>query len=354
MSRAHDVPFDAGAAIEAMAQSLLVTTTDLAAPGPRIVYANPAFERMTGWRRDEVVGRSPRLLQGPDTDRSVFEDLRASLAAGKAWVGRTANYRKDGSGFIMEWSVTPLRGTGGNVEFYVAVQRDVTAGVKADSTVANLTRYFSPAIATMLAARDAPFGPVRRQDLAVLFVDIVGFTGLVEGMAPERAIDLLRSFHDRAARQVFDNGGSIEAYVGDAVMAVFGIPEPSAADPGNALVCAQALLAEIAHWNVMRRRDRQRPLEAGLGVHFGPTVAGDVGTERCMAYTVIGDAVNTASRLQQLTRSLGFRLAVSDDLRAAALEDERETVRRAVAALIDAGPHRVKGRAEPIGVWLLR
>jgi PAS domain S-box-containing protein len=94
--------------IEAAAESMLVTTADLDRPGPTIVYANPAFERMTGWTRSEITGKTPRILQGVATDRSVFKNLRSRLLAGEVWESRTVNYRKDRSPFVMEWSIALL------------------------------------------------------------------------------------------------------------------------------------------------------------------------------------------------------------------------------------------------------
>jgi PAS domain S-box-containing protein len=87
--------------LEAMTESVLVTTTDPDSPGPSIVYVNPAFERMTGWAMEEVIGKSPRILQGTKTEHSVFIDLRERLVKGISWFGQTTNYRKDGSEHIM-------------------------------------------------------------------------------------------------------------------------------------------------------------------------------------------------------------------------------------------------------------
>ena len=88
---------DPTAVLEAAAESILVTTTDLDAPGPSVVYANPAFERMTGWSAAEVLGKSPRILQGPKTDLRVFADLRKPLHSRKIWEARTVNYRPERS-----------------------------------------------------------------------------------------------------------------------------------------------------------------------------------------------------------------------------------------------------------------
>ena len=93
---------DSAAVIEAAAESILITTADLDAPGPSIVYVNPAFEKMTGWSREDVLGNSPRVLQGPRTDLRIFTSLREELLSKDIWEGQTINYKKDGSVFWME------------------------------------------------------------------------------------------------------------------------------------------------------------------------------------------------------------------------------------------------------------
>jgi len=113
-------------AVQQASDAFTVTTADLDAPGPRIVYANPAFSRITGYEPDEILGRNPRFLQGPATDRAVLERLRQSLDAGESFAGETVNYRKDGTEFWMNWRVTPVREDDGKVTHYVSVHRDVT------------------------------------------------------------------------------------------------------------------------------------------------------------------------------------------------------------------------------------
>ncbi len=117
----------AAAVIEAAADSIVVTDAMLDRPGPRILSVNPAFEAMTGYRQDEVLGRTPRLLQGPATDPAELDRLRRELAAHGTFAGKTVNYRKDGTPFTIEWSVSAVRSPAGQVTHYVSVQRDVTA-----------------------------------------------------------------------------------------------------------------------------------------------------------------------------------------------------------------------------------
>jgi PAS domain S-box-containing protein len=111
--------------IGALGEAVVVTGPELDPPGPRIQYVNPAFTRMTGYAPHEALGQTPRMLQGPNTDRAFLGDLRATLAAGRSFRGEAINYRKDGTEYVVEWSITPVL-EGGHVTHWVAVQRDLT------------------------------------------------------------------------------------------------------------------------------------------------------------------------------------------------------------------------------------
>ncbi|MCJ2049464.1 HWE histidine kinase domain-containing protein [Methylobacterium sp. J-070] len=115
------------AAVEASGEAVLITSADLGEPGPRIEYVNPAFTRMTGYEVREVVGRSPRFLQGPKTEAAVLDRMRAALAAGEPFQGEAVNYRKDRSTYVVEWLITPIRDPDGRITRWMSVQRDVTA-----------------------------------------------------------------------------------------------------------------------------------------------------------------------------------------------------------------------------------
>ena len=119
-------------AIENARDSIIITGPHLDEPGPRIVYANPAFSRLTGYELSEILGRTPRILQGPDTDRAVIDRLRAQLEAGELFSGETINYRKDGTPFVMDWDIAPIRSEGGAITHWVATQRDVTERRRAE------------------------------------------------------------------------------------------------------------------------------------------------------------------------------------------------------------------------------
>jgi PAS domain S-box-containing protein len=113
-------------AIEQGAESVIITTAQLDQPGPQIVYVNSTFTKMTGHAPEDVIGKTPRILQGPKTDRAVLDRLRKDCEEGRVFFGEMVNYRKDGSEFYLEWSVAPVRNERGEVTHFVATQRDVT------------------------------------------------------------------------------------------------------------------------------------------------------------------------------------------------------------------------------------
>lgn len=354
---------DPAAVLQAAAESILITTASLEPPGPKILYANPAFEKMTGWSCEEIVGHSPRILQGEKTDMGVFRSMRRTLQTGGTWEGLALNYRKDGSSFWMEWSITGLRDAGGSIYQYLAVQRDVTARVEMEARLqrtqqaaqaaerarANLARYFPPNLVEALAAKDQPLGTVAQQDLAVLFADIVGFTKLSEGLEPARVIHLLRDIHAWMQRVIFKWNGSIEGYIGDEVLAIFGFPEREAHSASNALACAQELLRSAKAWNLQRGLSGEPAVHIGVGLHYGPVVLGDVGTADFVEFTVIGDTVNIASRLQKETRRLNCDLVVGEPLVAAI---QSEPGARDLGRLRRFGEIDIRGRSHAVEIWI--
>ena len=114
------------AAIEASSEAILITSADVDEPGPQIEYANPAFTQMTGYESHEILGRTPRFLQGPLTDRNLLQRMRHALQAGERFQGEAANYRKDGSTYMVEWLLSPVRDGDGRITHWVSAQRDIT------------------------------------------------------------------------------------------------------------------------------------------------------------------------------------------------------------------------------------
>jgi PAS domain S-box-containing protein len=113
-------------AIESFTEGVLITGPQLDEPGPAITYVNAAFEEMTGYSREELLGKTPRIFQGPKTDRAVLDRLRRLLEAGERYSGESINYRKDGSDYILDWHIVPIYGADGEITHWASMQHDVT------------------------------------------------------------------------------------------------------------------------------------------------------------------------------------------------------------------------------------
>jgi len=214
----------------------------------------------------------------------------------------------------------------------------------------NLARYFSPNLVDQLTAQDQPLGAVRRQSVAVLFADIQGFTSLSEAMAPEKVVDLLRGFHERMETAIFAHDGTLDKYMGDGLMATFGTPNPGRQDATNALLSARRMLTEIADLNLARAAKAEPPIALSIGIHYGSVVQGDIGGARRLEFTVLGDTVNVASRLEAMTRELETPLAISSDM---VDQLKRETADPDLSELTEGRPQEVRGRAGRLGIWTL-
>lgn len=122
-------------AIRSDYDSIVITTLELEKPDPKIVYVNDGFTRMTGYSKEEAIGNTPRMLQGPKTDRKVLDTLKKRLKEGEAFFGHTVNYRKDGSEFINQWDIHPLTNEDGEITHWVSYQHDITERKRSEKKV---------------------------------------------------------------------------------------------------------------------------------------------------------------------------------------------------------------------------
>jgi adenylate cyclase len=231
------------------------------------------------------------------------------------------------------------------------MQRLVDVQARIERARDNLARHVSANLVEELAEVDEPFGPARNQEVAVLFTDVVGFTSLCEKLSPEAVVHMLRGFHEHMADCVFEHGGTLDKFVGDSVMATFGTPRPSPNDAANALACARSMLRRLERWNAQRLARGEPAVLAGIGLHFGPVVLGDIGNERRLEFAVLGDTVNTASRLEGLTRGLGSSLVVSQALIDRVLDQAGELP---LGDMQRHGAVTLRGRTQALEVWTLR
>ena len=130
-------------AVQQSHDAVVITTADLEYPGPTIVFVNEAFTKLTGYAPEEIIGRSPRILQGPKTSRSILDMLREHLSNGRPYLGETVNYRKDGTEFFTEWHITPVRDSEGTVTHFFSIQRDISNRKSAEEHLLESEEWYS-------------------------------------------------------------------------------------------------------------------------------------------------------------------------------------------------------------------
>jgi adenylate cyclase len=207
----------------------------------------------------------------------------------------------------------------------------------------NLSRYMPKAVAQRAAEQGIEaLGRGRIQKAAVLFADIAGFSALAERIEPEALGALLGELRGIQRRAIEGHGGVVDKYIGDAVMAVFGVPEPAPDDAKRALDAALAMREAIAEWNAARARAGQPALRVGIGLHYGDVFAGAIGDDQRLEFATLGDTVNVAQRVEGLTRTLDTPLLATREVIDAAGADPADW-----EAL---PPQPVRGRSEPVAV----
>ena len=177
------------------------------------------------------------------------------------------------------------------------------------------------------------------REVTVLFADIVEFTAMSETVDPETLVRVLNGYFEATCGAVTRHGGHIAKFLGDGIMAIFGAPENNAWQSLDAVVAALSMQQAVATYNLRLQNQGLPVLDVRIGIHKGNVVAGVVGSSENLEYTVIGDVVNTAARIESLTRKHGVNLLITSDVRPAL--DARFQLRELPAEY-------VKGKAEPI------
>ncbi len=224
------------------------------------------------------------------------------------------------------------------------VQEGASQAVDAERARHRLGTYVSEEVAALALASDATLGGSERQ-VAVLFSDLRGFTTYAESIQPDALVEELNAYLDAIVPAFRAERGVVDKYIGDAVMAVFGAPFGDGDEAGRAIRAAAGMRQALVRHNTERVARGLPPLSMGIGVHFGRVIAGNIGTEERLQYTVVGDTVNVASRLESATKTEGVPVLLSQ-----AVVDEAMRHGSAIPNLVAHGSIDIRGRAAPLTV----
>ena len=179
-----------------------------------------------------------------------------------------------------------------------------------------LGRYFAPEVRQEIetSEMDLTKQESKEQDVAIIFTDIVGFTNLSEKMHPREVMQLLSKYQSLMVDAIFANNGTVDKFIGDAVMANFGTPQSHGNDAQNAFDCALEMQRKMVEWNISRRAEGLPEVTHRIGIHCGSCVVGNVGSEQRLEFAVVGDVVNVASRICDAGKTIGSDFVISADL----------------------------------------
>ena len=304
-----------------------------------IVTANDAALSIIGADEDAVIDRSVDDLFGSENEW-VMRSLAKVEESGISDMSVDADLKlKDDKSASVNLMVMPLIDVTDEAIGSMIVLEDISSEKRIKTTMA---RYMSKEVVDqLLEGGEAELGG-KNQHVSVLFSDVRGFTTISEAIGARATVTMLNEYFEVMVEVLFDNDGILDKYIGDAMMALFGAPFNGPQDADNAVIVANQMMVELGALNIRRRSAGSDPIGIGIGVSTGEAIVGNIGSPKRMEYTVIGDSVNLAARLEGATKFYGVKILLSgstvDDLK-------HDTLLREIDLL------RVKGKELPVTIY---
>jgi adenylate cyclase len=309
-----------------------------------LTTVNRAGSEIFGFHAGTDPAKGFRTLFGSPANvrlASLTEDLLAHRRGRKVYDIRFL--REDQTSFSLDVNALPMQDTQGNFLGGVLVAEDITHEQRLMNT---LCRYMAREVAEQVL-QDKSKGLLggTRMEVTVLLTDIRNFTTMSEQMDPWNVVELLNTYFPRIINVIFRRQGMVDKFIGDSILAVFGVPAPREDDALRAVRAALEIRAELKAINKERARNKQMTVDMGIGITSGTVISGNIGSERRMDYTVIGDPVNLAARLEGLTKEVKRRILVN------------ERVHNAIRKEIPCealGDYAVKGKRQKVPVFAIK
>jgi len=307
----------------------------------RITTCNAAGARMLGLPEDDVVGHP--VAEMLRASGSLVTDMIDRVAAGGpgeiALDVDLAILSHTGESASVNVTVLPLVNAQQRTLGTMVVMEDISGEKRVRSTMA---RYMDPVLADQLVRRNEDLLGGKSIETTILFSDVRNFTTVAEELGPSGTVTLLNEYFTLMVDCIQAHGGMLDKFIGDAIMAAFGLPVAHDDDPDRGVKAAIAMIEALFEWNARRAADGRKPIDMGVGINTDLVVAGNIGSPKRMDFTVIGDGVNLASRLESACKTYRARILVSEHThrRLRGVYRSRE-IDRVI----------VKGKTEPVAVF---
>ncbi|MBM3125042.1 MAG: GAF domain-containing protein [Chloroflexi bacterium] len=303
----------------------------------QVTLANRAAQNILGHAAAELLGHNLDDVLAPVSGQ-IRPHLQEVRQTDKPIVDLEISHTLPSRGAV-DWrlNLSPLKDAGKKTQGVAIVLDDLTERKKLEAQRRLFERMVSPAVIAQLDPNSLQLGG-KRVDITVLFADIRGFTSYSEKLPPEKLVSILNRYLAAMAEAVLEHEGTIDKFMGDAIMAWFNAPVPQPDHTLRAVKTALAIRSSVERLYQELPADSQ--LAFGVGIHYGEAVLGLIGTEKRLEYTAISDSVNTAKRIQE--NSAKNQILIS------------QAVYERIQKQVEAKPHAeiaMKGKTQPVGVY---
>jgi adenylate cyclase len=309
-------------------------------PKAKIVTCNASGGRIWECGTDSIIGKPLEELVD-DTTQWILEKIKEVGSRQESEHFPDAMVTLGGVRKSVNLTIMPLRSDDNAKEIgSMLMFEDISSEKRMMST---MSRYMDPVIAAQMLEGDATalLGGVSTE-ATIMFTDIRGFTPITEEYGAQGTVSFLNEYFSLMVDCIAQEGGMLDKFIGDAIMACFGLPVAHDDDPDRAVRAAIAMIEALWRWNDQRHGNGLKSVDMGVGIHTDAIVSGNIGSPRRMDYTVIGDGVNLASRLEAACKSYSARILISEST----VEQLRGTYR-----LRDIDLVVVKGKSKPVRVF---
>jgi adenylate cyclase len=319
--------------LESMSNGVITINED-----GRIVTCNAAGLQILRISAAEIIRQAAGVFFAGPNDW-IIEKIRQVEGVGKPDIIMDAEVAFGGNRISVNLTILPLVSTAKKKLGSMLIIDDITSEKRMKST---MSRYMDPGLADQILGGGEEILGGKSTPATVLFSDIRGFTALTEELGPQGTVSLLNEYFTIMVDCIRQEGGMLDKFIGDAIMAAFGVPIPHDDDEDRAVRTAIGMIRALQLWNCRRIANGKRPVGMGIGLNTDTVVSGNIGSPKRMDYTLIGDGVNLASRLEGLCKQYHASILISEN-----------TFRRLKGTyrIREVDRVQVKGKTRSVGVY---